>query len=124
MLEVAEQERKQVLAALGGASFGWGVTLSFLRRFAEQHASTCAGKTTAQVTGAVESGAISWAEPGVIVKETEASKLSYIDAFLLGSAEVGVATVFVSHPWAGGFDALVETCSRFLAMAIARHVVR
>ena len=116
-LQVAAERRQtnkvSLLATLGCSSFGWGVNLSFLRRFAAAHAGSCAGKTTAQVTGAVKSGSISWAEPGVIVKETEASKMSYIDAFLLDGNEVGVATVFVSHPWAGGFDALVETCSRF-----------
>eukprot|EP01048_Picozoa_sp_COSAG05_P018831 COSAG05_NODE_2829_length_2593_cov_1.595830_3_plen_446_part_01 len=90
-----------------------GVTLSFLRRFQVSHAATCVGKTTAQVTGAVQAGAISWADPGIIVKETEASQLSYLEAFLQGSDEANVATVFVSHPWAGGFDSLVETCSRF-----------
>jgi hypothetical protein len=61
----------------------------------------------------VEAGAISWAEPGVIVKETEEAMLSYIDAIPLGSDDVGVATIFVSHPWGGSFDALVKTCSRF-----------
>jgi hypothetical protein len=49
----------------------------------------------------------------LIVTDTQASRLSYIEAFLTGNAdEVGVATVFVSHPWAGSFDTLVESCSR------------
>ena len=78
-----------------------GVSAAFLRRFMAANNVSCAGKTTAQVTGAVKAGQIDWADPGMIVKETQQSQLSYVDAFLLRTADVGIATCLVSHPWAG-----------------------